>query len=158
MLLEWHGDGPPPKPLVKDVYGSDRRRAKMLNFSLVYGKTVAGLSKDWGVSVRQAQELLDKWYAARPEVKAWQEETIRIAHAKQYSQTLMGRRRNLYQINSESAAVQKHMERAAINTPVQGGAADVVMLAMIKLNSSETLKRLGVRWEGGGAGRGLGPG
>jgi DNA polymerase I len=73
VLLEWdYSKGAPPKPLVKDVYGAERRKAKTLNFSIAYGKTAHGLSKDWDVSVNEAKELLKAWYADRPEVEKWQ--------------------------------------------------------------------------------------
>ena len=62
VLLEWdYGKGKPTHPLVKDTYGAERRKAKTLNFSIAYGKTPHGLAKDWGVTVQEAQELLDAW-------------------------------------------------------------------------------------------------
>ena len=76
LLLEWdYANGDPPKPLLKDEFGSERRKAKTLNFSIAYGKTAHGLSKDWGVSQQEAQAMLDKWYDARPEVRSWQKNT-----------------------------------------------------------------------------------
>jgi len=147
VLLEWDyskGDKP-PVPLVKDVYAAERRKAKTLNFSIAYGKTAHGLSKDWGVSVQEANELLEAWYADRPEVKAWQLDTIRQARRTTYTRTLMGRYRKLPNVNSRARGPKGHSERAAINTPIQGGAADVVMMAMVNLNKSEKLKRLGYR-------------
>ena len=69
-LLEW--DGPPgttpPVPLLKDMFASERRKAKVLNFSIAYGKTAHGLSKDWKVSMEEAQETVERWYTDRPEV------------------------------------------------------------------------------------------
>lgn len=69
-MLEW--DGPPgsksPVPLLKDMFAIERRKAKVLNFSIAYGKTAHGLSKDWKVEVHEAQETVDKWYSDRPEV------------------------------------------------------------------------------------------
>lgn len=86
---------------MKDVYGAERRKAKTLNFSIAYGKTAHGLSKDWGVTVKQANDLLDAWYADRPEVKQWQEDTIEMARETGYTRTLMGRYRKLPDINSK---------------------------------------------------------
>jgi DNA polymerase I-like protein with 3'-5' exonuclease and polymerase domains len=144
VLLEWdYSKGKPPKDLVKDAFASERRKAKTLNFSIAYGKTPHGLSKDWGVSVKEAEELLRAWYADRPEVLRWQKMVIERAKEKGYTKTLMGRYRILPDINSRDRSRRGHMERAAINTPIQGGAADVAMMAMIKLVRSETLKRLG---------------
>ncbi len=145
-LLEWDwAQGEPPAPLLKDVFGSERRRAKTLNFSIAYGKTVHGLSKDWGVTVGEARAMLDAWYADRPEVREWQQQTIRRAHETGWTRTLMGRYRQLQGIKGGSRAVVAHLERAAINTPIQGGAADVMTLAMLKIQRSETLAELGYR-------------
>ena len=62
VIIEHDGDGPPPAPLVKSVYASERRKAKTLNFSIAYGKTAHGLSKDWDVSLSEAQDTLERWY------------------------------------------------------------------------------------------------
>lgn len=70
-MLEW--DGPhgtkPPVPLLKDMFASERRKAKVLNFSIAYGKTAHGLSKDWKVDLDEAQETVNRWYSDRPEVR-----------------------------------------------------------------------------------------
>jgi DNA polymerase-1 len=143
VLLEWdYSKGDPPKPLVKDIYGSERRKAKTLNFSIAYGKTIHGLAKDWGISTEEAKETLEAWYRDRPEVKKWQEDTRAMAQRKGYVRTMMGRRRLLKEANSRGPA-GGHALRAAINTPIQGSAADVVMMAMINLSNSEELKRIG---------------
>jgi len=144
VLLEWdYSKGDPPAPLLKDVYGSERRKAKTLNFSIAYGKTAHGLAKDWGVSREEAQEMLEAWYSDRPEVKKWQEEVIKSAKETEYTTTLMGRKRKLRGIKGGSRMLVGHLERAAINTPIQGGAADVVMMAMMKLHRSAKLRELG---------------
>lgn len=72
VLLEWDYSKAdrPPVPLVKDKYGSERRKAKTLNFSIAYGKTVHGLAKDWGITVEEAEKTLQAWYRDRPEVNA----------------------------------------------------------------------------------------
>lgn len=145
-LLEWdYSKGDPPAPLLKDVFGSERRRAKTLNFSIAYGKTAHGLSKDWGVSIDEAKEMVRKWYDDRPEVRDWQAERIQYAHETGAIRTLMGRYRRLGGINSRSGLHRGHAERAAINTPIQGGAADVMTLAMLKISRSPVLERLGYR-------------
>ena len=145
-LLEWdYTKGEPPAPLLKDCFGSERRRAKVLNFSIAYGKTAHGLSKDWGVSVAEAKDMVNAWYGDRPEVLAWQEQTIANAHRTGATRTLMGRYRGLPNINSRNPAARSHSERAAINTPIQGGAADIMTLCMLKLRQSDVLKQLGYR-------------
>jgi len=145
-LLEWdYSKGEPPAPLLKDMFGSERRRAKTLNFSIAYGKTAHGLSKDWGVTTTEAKAMLEAWYADRPEVLAWQRETIAKAKSTGATRTLMGRYRPLPGITARSPAQRSHSERAAINTPIQGGAADIMTLAMLKLRDSQVLKELGFR-------------
>ncbi len=69
-ILEWdYADGDPPVPLIKEKYAAERRKAKTLNFSIAYGKTAHGLSKDWGVSLSEAKNTLERWYNDRPEVR-----------------------------------------------------------------------------------------
>ena len=144
LLLEWdYENGDPPKPLLKDEFGSERRKAKTLNFSIAYGKTAHGLSKDWGVSQSEAQAMLDKWYDARPEVRDWQKNTKAYARKFGITRTLMGRYRQLPEAKSGNRGLIGHAERASINTPIQGGAADVAMMAMNKINNNKKLQRLG---------------
>lgn len=144
VLLEWdYANGTPTKPLLKDEFASERRKAKTLNFSIAYGKTAHGLSMDWGVSKKEAQEMLDKWYNARPEVRSWQEGTKEYARLYGETVTMMGRYRNLPDAMSSSPKLRNQAERASINTPIQGGAADVAMMAMNKINKNEKLQRLG---------------
>lgn len=144
VLLEWdYANGDPPKPLLKDEFASERRKAKTLNFSIAYGKTAHGLSKDWGVTTEEAQAMLKKWYDARPEVELWQKNTKAYARKYGLTRTLMGRYRQLPEAKSGNRALIGHAERASINTPIQGGAADVAMMAMNKINNNEKLKRLG---------------
>ncbi|KAI9082397.1 hypothetical protein K1719_035820 [Acacia pycnantha] len=80
VILEWHpqpGEDKPPVPLLKDAFASERRKAKMLNFSIAYGKTPVGLARDWKVSVKEARETVKLWYNDRKEVLAWQEQRKR---------------------------------------------------------------------------------
>lgn len=144
VLLEWDSSqGEAPAPLLKDVFASERRKAKVLNFSIAYGKTAHGLAKDWSVSMEEANETLQRWYSDRPEVREWQAETIRIARQTGYTRTILGRYRHLPDITSSNRAFKGHAERAAINTPLQGSAADVAMLAMLKLHFHPRLHHLG---------------
>jgi DNA polymerase I-like protein with 3'-5' exonuclease and polymerase domains len=143
-LLEWdYAKGDPPKPLVKDLFASERRKAKTLNFSIAYGKTAFGLSDDWGVTLQEAEEMLKAWYKARPEVDVWQTQVKLTARNHGYTRTLMGRYRDLPEAKSKRQKFAKQAERASINTPIQGGAADIAMMAMNKINANEKLKALG---------------
>ena len=131
-------------PLLKDKFASERRKAKILNFSIAYGKTAHGLAKDFGVSVEEAKATVDAWYAPRPEVRAWQEEQFAMAIAEGRVFTLLGRQRRLPDAQG-SGPRRGHALRAAINTPIQGGAADIAMLAMLRLHSSKALEALRYR-------------
>jgi DNA polymerase-1 len=145
VLLEWDSkDGAkPPVPMLKDKYGLERKNAKILNFSIAYGKTVYGLSTDFGVTKKEAETILQSWYADRPEVKVWQEATMKIAVEKGYTRTMMGRYRYLPDADSKSKMIRESNSRYAINTPIQGGAADVVMAAMCKLHTHKRFREIG---------------
>lgn len=80
LLLEWDSSkGKAPVPLLKDRYANERKKAKIMNFSIAYGKTVHGFMKDWNCTLEEAQQTVDLWYRDRPEVKAWQKEIMEIA-------------------------------------------------------------------------------
>lgn len=117
-LLEWdYSKGDPPKPLLKDLFASERRKAKTLNFSIAYGKTAHGLSQDWGVSKAEATKMLNAWYDARPEVKKWQVTVKKIAEDQGITRTLMGRYRQLpHGKDPQERKLFGHAQRASINT------------------------------------------
>jgi DNA polymerase I len=146
-MLEWRDDSgsSPDVPLLKDMFATERRRAKTLNFSIAYGKTAMGLSRDWGISVGEAKSTLQLWYKERQEVKIWQDECRAFAREHEFVETILGRRRHLPSIRSRDFKQRSHAERAAINAPLQGSAADLVMMAMIKLHQNPTLRALGWR-------------
>jgi DNA polymerase-1 len=141
VVLE--GGGADGRPSLKTRFAAERRKAKTLNFSIAYGKTARGLAADWGTTVEEAERTLAAWYSDRPEVREWQQRTVEEAHRSGYSRTLMGRYRLLRGINGRDRGMRGHMERAAINTPIQGGAADIVMQAMLSLHRQQRLRQLG---------------
>ncbi|EAZ05778.1 hypothetical protein OsI_28011 [Oryza sativa Indica Group] len=148
VLLEWHpqpGQEKPPVPLLKDAFGAERRKAKMLNFSIAYGKTAVGLSWDWKVEVREARDTLKLWYRDRKEVSAWQKKQKAFALEKCEVYTLLGRSRQFPNMTHAGPGQKGHVERAAINAPVQGSAADVAMCAMLEIERNARLKELGWR-------------
>ncbi|CAL9169995.1 unnamed protein product [Musa hybrid cultivar] len=148
VLLEWHrqpGEDKPPVPLLKDVFGSERRKAKMLNFSIAYGKTPVGLSHDWKVSVEEAKDTISLWYEERKEVLRWQKERKKEAIKSKCVRTLLGRPQHFPLVETVSNAQMGHILQAAINTPVQGSAADVAMCAMLEIDRNIRLKELGWR-------------
>ena len=141
-LLEWDSaQGKPPVPLLKEKYAAERKKAKTMNFSIAYGKSAHGFSKDWGCSMEEAHEVLEAWYKERKEVREWQEKTKDIAMKKGWSITLAGRYRNLtkYFIEKDKFKILSGL-RAAINTPIQGGAADLMVGAMVKIYQNEEIR------------------
>ncbi|RAL44098.1 hypothetical protein DM860_015019 [Cuscuta australis] len=146
VLLEWQPhprEDKPSVPLLKDAFASERRKAKMLDFSIANGKNTMGLARDWKVSVREARETVDRWYSDRKEVLTWQEQRKSEAHRFGCVYTLLGRARWFPSLNLATAYFKGHIEQAAINTPVQGSAADVVMCAMLEISKNQRLKELG---------------
>lgn len=130
-------------PLLKDKYANERKKAKTMNFSVAYGKSAFGFAKDWNCSLEEAQRFLDLWYSDRPEVHKWQEEMKKCAVEKGYVKTLHGRYRNLTKFFVTGQKMQiLHGLRAAINTPIQGSAADIVIAAMVKLWKNQRLREL----------------
>ncbi|KXZ47740.1 hypothetical protein GPECTOR_33g622 [Gonium pectorale] len=115
----------------------------VLNFSIAYGKTAHGLAVDFKTTKEEAQQTVDKWYADRWEVRKWQEETKQGARDEGKVRTLLGRTRPLPNINSNEFRLIGHSERAAINTPIQGSAADVAAAAMVAISKSEELRATG---------------
>ncbi|KAL0550046.1 hypothetical protein IC582_014543 [Cucumis melo] len=117
----------------------------MLNFSIAYGKTPVGLSKDWKVSLEEAKKTVNLWYNERKEVREWQD--LRMAEAAEEScvRTLLGRARRFPSMKHATRFQKGHIERAAINTPVQGSAADVAMCAMLEISKNSRLRELGWR-------------
>ncbi len=120
-------------PLEK-VTSEERRAAKAINFGLIYGMSSFGLSKQLGIDRQAAQDYINRYFMRYPGVKAYMENTRRKAHAEGFVETLWGRRLYLPEINSSQMMRQKAAERAAINAPLQGSAADIIKRAMISLH------------------------
>ena len=110
-----------------------RSGAKAINFGIMYGKGAYSLSKDIGVTVKEADAFLKNYLAAFPSVSSYMDKTIADARANGYVSTLFGRRRALPELNSNSHNIRASGERMARNTPIQGTAADVIKLAMVRV-------------------------
>ena len=110
-----------------------RRTAKVINFGIIYGMSAFGLAKQLGVGNRMAQDFIQRYFARHPGVKAYLEETVARARQEGWVSTLLGRRRQIPQINSTNRIVRQEAERSAINTPLQGTAADIIKKAMIEV-------------------------
>ena len=133
-------------PLLKDKYANERKKAKTMNFSIAYGKSAHGFAKDWECSIEEATKTVELWYSDRPEVLNWQQNIKQIAIERGYTRTLVGRYRSLVKhfMDRDNRKIM-HGLRAAINTPIQGGAADIVVAAMVKLSRNEEIRNLGWR-------------
>ncbi len=110
-----------------------RRQAKVVNFGIVYGISSYGLSRDLGISEKEASEYITKYFNRYPKVRKYIEKTLEKARKNHYVTTLTGRRRYLPEINSPNRRRREFAERTAINSPIQGGAADLIKIAMINL-------------------------
>lgn len=121
--------------VAQDAVDRDMRsKAKMVNFGIIYGITAFGLSQRLGISRTEAKEIIDSYFAQYPGVKAYMDDCIHRARTTGYAYTLMGRRHLLRDINSGNATVRGFAERNAINTPIQGTAAELIKLAMIHIH------------------------
>ena len=113
-----------------------RRQAKVINFGIVYGMSPYGLSKELGISQKMAKTYIDNYFSRYKGVKRFVDQTISDARKTQKTSTLLGRIRLLPDINSSNKVVREFAERTAINTPVQGTAADLIKLAMIRVDAA----------------------
>ena len=113
-----------------------RRRAKAINFGIIYGISQYGLAKQIGTSAGEAKQHIDSYFRIMPEIKRYMEETIQRAHADGFVQTPFGRKCFVGGINASNHRIASFAERAAINAPIQGGAADIVKMAMIRLDNA----------------------
>lgn len=120
----------------EDVTANDRRNAKAVNFGIVYGISDFGLSNNLGIPRKQAKAYIDTYFERYPGIKAYMERVVREAKDKGYVETLFKRRRQLPDINSRQFNVRSFAERTAINSPIQGSAADILKIAMINLDQA----------------------
>lgn len=117
-----------------EVTREQRANAKTVNFGIIYGVSAFGLSNQTNLSRGEAKELIDTYYETYPKLKAYMTRQVDFARDHGYVQTVLGRRRYLKDINSRNAVVRSGAERNAINAPIQGSAADIIKVAMIKIH------------------------
>lgn len=120
----------------EDVTANDRRNAKAVNFGIVYGISDFGLSNNLGIPRKQAKAYIDTYFERYPGIKDYMERVVREAKDKGYVETLFKRRRQLPDINSRQFNLRSFAERTAINSPIQGSAADILKIAMINLDQA----------------------
>jgi DNA polymerase-1 len=126
-----------PKEVTKDM----RRKAKEVNFGIMYGIGPFGLATRLEISQGEAKDIIARYFERFPKVKQYINDTIGSARSKGYVETLLGRRRYLSDINSANQNIRQNAERQAINMPIQGTAADMLKLAMIQIDEAFTRKK-----------------
>ena len=120
----------------EEVTPGQRSAAKTVNFGIIYGISAFGLSQRMGIKRTEAKEIIETYFEQYSRVKAYMDECVEKAREKGYVETLFGRRRYLADINSRNATVRGFAERNAINSPIQGTAADIIKIAMINLHDA----------------------
>lgn len=119
---------------IEDVTREQRSSAKAVNFGIIYGQSAFGLSQNLGISRTEAKELIDSYWVQYPKIKQYMADSVDFAREHGYVETIMKRRRYLSDIQSANAIVRGFAERNAVNAPIQGSAADVIKIAMIKIH------------------------
>jgi DNA polymerase-1 len=117
-----------------DVTSDMRRNAKMVNFGIIYGISAFGLSERLNIPRKEAATIIDQYFIKYPLIKEYMDQSIALARKRGYVETILGRKRNLRDINSGNATVRGFAERNAINAPIQGSAADMIKMAMINIH------------------------
>lgn len=118
---------------IDEVTREQRSKAKTANFGIIYGISVFGLAERMNVDRKEAKELIDGYFETYPQIKEYMDKSIEIARQQGYIETVFGRKRYLPDINSRNAVVRGYAERNAINAPIQGSAADIIKVAMVRI-------------------------
>lgn len=119
---------------LEEVTKTQRGQAKTVNFGIIYGQGAFALAEQTGLSRTEAKKMIDSYYESYPRLKEYMAEQVKKAQDLGYVQTILGRKRHLKDINSSNFVVKAHAERNAVNAPIQGSAADIIKLAMIKID------------------------
>ncbi|GAA4378662.1 DNA polymerase I [Hymenobacter koreensis] len=130
---------------LEQVDGDMRRKAKTANFGIIYGISAFGLAQRLSINRKEATELIEAYFEEFPAVKQYMDQSIQKARDLEYAETLLGRRRYLRDINSRNATLRGYTERNAINAPIQGTAADIIKVAMIRIHDWLQQEKLGTR-------------
>jgi len=126
---------------IKKVNQDQRRKAKAINFGIIYGISQYGLAKQINVSNYEAEEFLNSYFSRFPEIKVYMDETIKFCRKSGYVNNIFGRRSHFMNINDKNYNIRNFQERAAINAPIQGSAAELMRLAMIRLSKKLSEKK-----------------
>ena len=130
------------KTPVNEVSREQRSKAKAVNFGIIYGQSAFGLSQNLSIPRKEAKMIIDSYFEEYPTIKKYMENVVAHSRDKGYVETILKRRRYLPDINSSNAIVRGYAERNAVNAPVQGSAADIIKLAMIKVQNEMDEKNL----------------
>ena len=122
-----------------------RRRAKIINFSIVYGTSAFSLAKELGTSAAEAQKFIDRYFGELPGVKAYLDRVVEEARERGYSETILGRKRQVPELRMPDRNLQQAGRRIALNNPIQGSAADLVKVAMLRAARELDARKLGTR-------------
>ena len=128
---------------ISDVTSDERRKAKTANFGIIYGISAFGLSQRLDIPRKEAKEIIEGYFASYPKVKEYMEQVVEKARETGYVSTIFGRRRYLNDIASRNAVARGLAERNAVNAPIQGSAADIMKIAMVRI--AEAFRREGIR-------------
>jgi len=127
---------------LEEVSKTQRGQAKTVNFGILYGQGAFALAEQTGLSRSEAKQMIEAYYETYPKLKAYMAEQVKRAREIGYVETILGRKRHLKDINSGNFVVRAHAERNAVNAPIQGSAADVVKMAMIKIQKELEKEKL----------------
>ncbi len=127
---------------LEEVTKTQRSQAKTVNFGIIYGQGAFGLAEQTGLSRTEAKQMIENYFETYPQLKKYMTEQVKKAQDLGYVETILKRKRHLKDINSANFVVKAHAERNAVNAPIQGSAADVIKLAMIKIDQELTEKNL----------------
>jgi DNA polymerase-1 len=128
---------------INEVDKEMRRKAKMVNFGIIYGISAFGLAQRLEISRKEAAAIIESYFKQYPDIRRYMNDTIDFARNHGYVETVMGRRRYIRDINSRNQTIRGFAERNAINAPIQGSAADMIKIAMINIHRD--VKRLGLK-------------
>ncbi|CAD7957605.1 unnamed protein product [Amoebophrya sp. A120] len=130
---------------IKEKFGDKRKAAKTMNFGIAYGRSAFSIGKELDVSTKEAEEVIEKWYHFKPEVIKWKRQIEKHMRRRKKTASLFGRNRMLPHILHHEVKHRLHSERAGINHKIQGSAADIVMLAMLRIAEHPTLQQWGFK-------------
>jgi DNA polymerase-1 len=127
---------------INKVSREQRSNAKMVNFGIIYGISAFGLSQRLAIKRTEAKKIINSYFEQYPKVKTYMDKCIENARENGFVETILGRKRQLKDINSRNAVVRGYGERNAINAPIQGSAADIIKIAMIEVHKAIQKEKL----------------